>query len=71
MTFYRNMLRSLCAAGLAAVLSIGLMTGCGASSKYTAGSCCAKADAKGEACAHPCCVEAAKDGGVCKKCNPS
>ena len=33
-------------------------------------TCCQKAKAKGEACAHPCCVEATKDGKVCEKCNP-
>ncbi len=38
-------------------------------SKFTPGSCCAKAEKKGEACAHPCCVEAAKEKKVCEKCN--
>jgi hypothetical protein len=38
-------------------------------SKFTPGSCCAKAEKKGEACAHPCCVEAAKAKTVCDKCN--
>lgn len=33
-------------------------------------TCCEKAKAKGEACAHPCCVEAVKAGKVCEKCNP-
>lgn len=39
-------------------------------SKYKEGGCCAKAKAKGEACAHPCCVEAEKANKVCEKCNP-
>ena len=33
-------------------------------------SCCDDAKAKGEACAHKCCVAAKKDGKVCEKCNP-
>jgi hypothetical protein len=33
-------------------------------------SCCDKAKAKGEACAHPCCKDAAKAGKTCEKCNP-
>ena len=33
-------------------------------------TCCEKAKAKGEACSHPCCVEAAKEKKVCEKCNP-
>ena len=33
-------------------------------------SCCDKAKAKGEACAHPCCKEAVKAGKICEKCNP-
>ncbi len=37
--------------------------------KYTAGSCCDKAEKKGEKCAHPCCVAAEKEGKVCEKCN--
>ena len=37
--------------------------------KYTEGSCCAKAAAKGEKCKHPCCVAAEAKGEVCKKCN--
>ncbi len=37
--------------------------------KFTAGSCCAKAVAAGSACAHPCCVAAAKEGKICEKCN--
>ena len=37
--------------------------------KYAEGSCCAKAEAKGEKCKHPCCVEAEKAGKVCEKCN--
>jgi hypothetical protein len=40
-----------------------------ADKKYTEGSCCAKAVAKGETCKHPCCVEAEKKGEVCTKCN--
>ena len=37
--------------------------------KYAEGSCCAKAQAKGEACKHPCCVKAEEGGTVCEKCN--
>ncbi len=37
--------------------------------KFTAGSCCDKADKKGEKCAHKCCVEAAKENKACEKCN--
>ncbi len=37
--------------------------------KYTEGSCCAKAEKKGEKCKHPCCVEAEAKGEACKKCN--
>ncbi len=37
--------------------------------KFTAGSCCDKADKKGEKCPHKCCVEAAKDNKACEKCN--
>jgi hypothetical protein len=37
--------------------------------KYKDGGCCATAQAKGEACKHPCCVKAEKDGKVCEKCN--
>jgi hypothetical protein len=37
--------------------------------KFSAGSCCAKALAAGTACTHPCCVEAAKAGKICEKCN--
>jgi hypothetical protein len=38
--------------------------------KFKDGGCCQKADKKGEKCAHPCCVKAAKDAKVCEKCNP-
>ena len=38
-------------------------------SPFTKDSCCAKKYAAGEACAHPCCTEAAKENKVCKKCN--
>lgn len=31
-------------------------------------NCCAKAEAKGEKCAHDCCAEAAKAGNNCEKC---
>ena len=33
-------------------------------------SCCHKANAKGEACKHPCCVKATAKSTVCLKCNP-
>jgi len=33
-------------------------------------TCCEKAKAAGKECAHPCCVQAVKDGKVCEKCNP-
>ena len=52
------------------VTSLALATsGIAADKKYKEGGCCAKAKAKGEACAHPCCVAAEKEGKVCKKCN--
>jgi mono/diheme cytochrome c family protein len=38
--------------------------------KFDDGSCCAKAQAEGKDCDHPCCVEAKTAGTVCKKCNP-
>ena len=37
--------------------------------KYTAGSCCDKAQKAGKTCEHKCCIEAEKKGEVCKKCN--
>ena len=37
--------------------------------KVVAGSCCDKAQKADKTCTHPCCVEAAKDGKVCGKCN--
>lgn len=40
-----------------------------AEKKHKEGSCCDKAAKKGEACKHPCCVAAEKDGKVCEKCN--
>ncbi len=40
-----------------------------AEKKYKEGGCCDKAAKKGEACKHPCCVEADKAGKVCEKCN--
>jgi len=36
---------------------------------FAADSCCDKAKAKGEECAHKCCVDAKKDGKICEKCN--
>ncbi|MCL4211398.1 MAG: hypothetical protein KJZ68_12145 [Phycisphaerales bacterium] len=33
-------------------------------------TCCEKAKAAGKECDHPCCIEAAKKGEVCLKCNP-
>lgn len=55
----------------AVVSLVAFMAAVGAEEKkkYTAGSCCAKAEAKGEKCKHPCCVEAEGKGEVCKKCN--
>ena len=52
---------------VAAFLVGGL--GAAETKKYSAGSCCDKAQKKGEACKHPCCVEAEKKGETCKKCN--
>ena len=52
------------------VTSLALVTsGLAADKKNKEGGCCAKAKAKGEACKHPCCVAAEKDGKVCEKCN--
>jgi hypothetical protein len=59
-------------ASLAIVMTLGLATvgySADADKKYTEGSCCAKAAAKGEKCKHPCCVKAEAEGKVCKKCN--
>ncbi|MFT5192139.1 MAG: hypothetical protein ACI9DF_005179 [Verrucomicrobiales bacterium] len=39
-------------------------------SLFDDGSCCHKAHAKDEACAHECCIKAAAEGKVCLKCNP-
>ena len=33
--------------------------------------CCKTAQAAGKACAHPCCVDAAKAGNNCEKCKGS
>ncbi len=33
-------------------------------------TCCEKAKAAGKECSHKCCMEATKEGKVCKKCNP-
>jgi hypothetical protein len=33
-------------------------------------TCCEKAKEAGKECSHKCCVEATKEGKVCKKCNP-
>ncbi|MBI5773361.1 MAG: hypothetical protein HZA89_06420 [Verrucomicrobia bacterium] len=33
------------------------------------GGCCDKAKKDGKDCAHPCCVEAAKEKKICEKCN--
>ncbi|MEX2212718.1 MAG: hypothetical protein WD768_01235 [Phycisphaeraceae bacterium] len=79
MKMVQRTMRMLWIAGLAGILSVGLLSACKSNAepektaavKYTEGSCCAKAAADGKACAHPCCVEATKAGGVCKKCNPS
>lgn len=37
---------------------------------FDAESCCGKAHKKEEACEHPCCQAAAKEGLICLKCNP-
>ena len=37
---------------------------------FDAESCCGKAHKKEEACEHPCCQAAAKEGQICLKCNP-
>lgn len=39
--------------------------------KYTADSCCDKAQKAGKTCEHKCCVAAEKKGEVCGKCNKS
>ncbi len=39
--------------------------------KFSDGSCCAKARAGGNDCAHPCCAKAIAKGQVCAKCNPT
>ncbi|MDP3073421.1 MAG: hypothetical protein Q8N18_24225 [Opitutaceae bacterium] len=50
--------------------SAGLMFAAEKVENKTAG-CCVKAQADGKACAHPCCVEAAKAGDNCTKCKGS
>jgi len=37
---------------------------------FDADGCCAKAQAEGKDCDHPCCVEAKAAGKACPKCNP-
>ena len=37
--------------------------------KYSADSCCEKAQKAGKTCEHKCCVDAEKKGEVCGKCN--
>ena len=57
---------------LAAAATLSIVAGCQSSSCCSAdASCCAKAKAEGKTCTKPCCVEAAKTGAVCKKCNPA
>ena len=56
-----KLIRSLLAVVCATVLCAGVA--------LAEESCCQKAIAAGKACTHPCCVEAAKDGKVCDKCN--
>jgi len=52
------------------VLTAALFTIALLASPVLAETCCEKAKAKGEECKHKCCVEAAKAGKVCEKCNP-
>jgi hypothetical protein len=56
---------------LLTLLAVASMTtlSFGADKKYKEGGCCDVAKKKGEACVHPCCVKAEKDGKVCEKCN--
>ncbi len=57
------------------ILSIIAMTGAlttgafAVDKKYTEGSCCDKANKKGEKCSKECCVKAEKDDKVCDHCN--
>lgn len=41
-----------------------------ATANVQAETCCEKAKKAGKACAHKCCVEAAKNKKTCEKCNP-
>jgi len=58
---------------LTVALFLGVSAGAadtkGEPKKYTAGSCCDKAQKAGKTCEHKCCIEAEKEGKVCKKCN--
>ncbi len=54
---------------VSALIASSALMGADTKKKYTAGSCCDKAQKAGKVCPHPCCVEAEKKGEVCKKCN--
>ncbi len=64
-----KLVKSLTALAFAAAMIVSVSMAADEKPKFTAGSCCDKADKKGEACKHKCCVEAAAKKEVCAKCN--
>jgi hypothetical protein len=68
----RTLRVSLSASSLAALSVFALRVALAgpAASAPAAETCCDKAKAQGEACKHPCCVEATRLRTVCFKCNP-
>jgi hypothetical protein len=63
----KNITKSFVAIVSASVFAAGLMFAADSSASKVAG-CCTKAQGEGKACAHACCVEAAKAGNNCTKC---
>ncbi len=60
---------SLIAFAIASLLVAGFAFAAdGAKVEAKVAGCCVKAKAADKACAHPCCVEAAKGGNNCTKC---
>lgn len=62
--------QSLIAVAVASLFSASVMFAAEKAETKVAG-CCTKAEAGGKACAHACCVEAAKAGNNCTKCGGS
>jgi hypothetical protein len=64
-----KLVKSLVALAFAAAFVASVAVAADEKPKFTAGSCCDKAQKAGKECTHKCCVEAAKDKKVCEKCN--